>query len=82
MQTTYKCIGDVAHEYLYDFILSRKSSQRFMSSSQILLQTPAFSVAVLTLWNRFSADIRNAVSLKKFKSVLKTHLFNYAFTNK
>jgi len=62
------------------------------SSSQILLQVPvsrlrsyvdcAFSDAAPILWNRLPADIRNALSLGNFKSVLGTHLFKVAFTDK
>ena len=68
------------------------SSRKLISSSQILLQVPvsrlksygdcALNVAAPTLRNRLSADIRNASSLDKFKSVLKTHLFEVAFTDK
>ena len=69
-----------------------KSSRKLRSSSHILLQIPvsglklygdcALSVTAPTSWNRLPADIRNASSLEKIKSVLKTHLFKVAFTNK
>ena len=42
----------------------------------------AFSVAAPTLWNKLPADIRNGSSLEIFQSVLKTHLFKVAFTDK
>ena len=89
---TYKSINDMAPEYLCELVSIRKSSQKLRSSSQILLQVPVsrlmsygnstFSVAASTFWNRLPADIRNASSLEKFKSVLKTLLFNIAFTDK
>ena len=42
----------------------------------------AFGVAAPTLWNRLPANIRNVLSLEKFKSLLKTHLFKVAFSDK
>ena len=42
----------------------------------------AFSVAAPTLWNKLPANIRNASPLENFKSLLKTHLFKVAFTDK
>ena len=47
-----------------------------------IYQHCAFSVAAPTLWNRLLANIRNASSLENFKSLLKTHLFKVAFTDK
>ena len=79
----------MAPEYLCELV---SSSRKLGSSSQIVLQAPvprfksygdcAFSVAAPTLWNRLLADIRNALSLENFKSLLKIHLFNVAFTDK
>ena len=70
----------------------RKSTRKLRSSSQILLQVLvsrlksyddcAFSVAAPTLWNKLPANIRNASSLGNFSSLLKTHLFKVAFTDK
>ena len=89
---TYKSINDMAPEYLCELVSIRNSSQKLSSSSQILLQVPvsqlksygdcAFSVAAPTLWNRLPANIRNASTLGNFKSLLKTHLFKVAFTDK
>ena len=42
----------------------------------------ALSVAAPTLWTRLPADIRNVSSFENFKSILKTRLFNVAFTDK
>jgi len=82
----------MAPEYLCELVSIRRSSRKLRSSSQVLLQVPvsrlksygdyAFSVAALTLWNKLPADIRNAPSLENFKSILKTHLFKVAFTEK
>jgi len=82
----------MASEYLCELVSIRKSSRKLRSSSQIILQVPvsrvksygdcAFSVAAPTLWNKLPADIRNASSLENFKSVLKTHMFRVAFTDK
>ena len=41
-----------------------------------------FSVAAPALWNRLSADIRNAPSLEFLKIVLKTHPFKVALIDK
>jgi len=89
---TYKSITDMAPVYLCELISIRKSSRKLRSSSQILLQVPvcrlksygdcAFSVAAPNLWNKLPANIINASSLGHFKSLLKTHLFNVAFTDK
>jgi len=90
--TTFKSINDMTPEYMCELVSIRKSSRKFRSSSQILLQVPlsqlksygdcAFSVTAPTLWNKLPADIRNALSLENFLSVLKVHLFKVAFTDK
>ena len=46
-----------------------------MVSVHLMLQPP-------TLWNRLPANIRNASYLGNVKSLLKTHLFKVAFTDK
>ena len=64
---TYKYINNMAAEYLYELVSSRKSPQKLRSSSQIILQSygdGAFSVAASTLWKRLPADIRNMSSLE------------------
>ena len=89
---TYKSSDDMAPEYLCELVSIRKSSRKLRSASHILLQVPvsrlksygdcAISVAAPTLWNRLQVNIRNASSLGNFKSLLKTHLFKVAFTDK
>jgi hypothetical protein len=89
---TYKSINDMTPEYLCELVSIRKSSRKLRSSSQILLQVLVsrlksyvncvFSVAAPTLWNRLPANIRNASSLGKVETLLKTHLFKVAFTDK
>jgi len=88
----YKSINDMVPEYLSELVSIRKSFRKLRSSSQILLQVPVsrlksygdcvFSVTAPTLWNRLLANIRNVSSLENFKSLLKTHLFKVAFTDK
>ena len=78
---TYKSINNMAPQYLCELVSIRKSSRKFRSSSQILLQVPvswlksygdcAFSVTALSLWNRLPADIRNVSFLEFVLSVLK-----------
>jgi len=82
----------MAQKYLCELVSIRKSSRKLRSSGQILLQVPvfrlksyddcAFSVADPTLWNRLPADIRNVSSLWNVEPLLKSHLFNVAFTDK
>ena len=77
--------------HVFELVSIRKSPRKLASSSHKLLQVRvsrlksygdyAFSVAAPTLWNRVPADIRNASSLEKFKSVLKTNLVKVAFTD-
>ena len=78
---TYTSINEMAPEYLCELLSIRKSSRKFRSSSQILMQVPvsllmsysdcAFTVQPPTLWNWLQLDIINAWSLEHFKSVLK-----------
>jgi len=82
----------MAPEYRCELVSIINSSRKLRSSTQILLQMPVsrlksygdrvLSVADPTLWNRLPADIRNASSPENFKSVLKTHMFKVAFTDK
>ena len=82
----------MAPEHLCELVYIRKSARKLRSSSQILLQVLvsrlksygdcAFSVAAPTSWNKLTANIRNGSSLENFKSLLKTHLFKVAFTDK
>ena len=68
----------MAPEYLCELVSIRKSSLKLISSSQLLLQVLvywlksygdcAFSVVVPILWNKLSADIRNASSIKNSKN--------------
>jgi len=63
----------MAPEYLCELVSIRKSSPKLRSSSQILVQVPVsrlklyddceFIVAALTLWNKLTANIRNASPL-------------------
>ena len=82
----------MAPEYLCELLPIKKSSRKLGSSSQILLQVPVsrlksygdcpFSVAAPNLRNRLLAAIRNASFLENLKSVLKTHIFKVAFSDK
>ena len=81
---TYKIIFGEAPEYLSELISVKKSSRTLRSSNQTMLHVPssrlktvgdcAFSVASPTLWNILPVQIKNANSLGKFKSALKTYI--------
>ena len=86
---TYKIIFGEAPEYLSELISVKKSSRTLRSSNQTMLHVPssrlktvgdcAFSVASPTLWNILPVQIKNALSLGKFKSALKTYHFQTAY---
>ena len=87
---TYKCISGQAPVYLCNLIKPYECERNTRSSSLSLLHVPfspshfsqtcVFSNAAPRLWNQLPFYIRKSSSLDIFKSVLKTHLFNSAFT--
>ena len=75
--------------YLSDLLTIYVPKRTLRSSSQLLLALPsrrevstsyygnrAFSVAAPTLWNKLTAEVRNANNIITFKRLLKTHIFN------
>ena len=92
MVLTYKCLHGVSPEYLRNLPTPKKCTQRVMRSDQLtdLPVIPAtkrrtfvdrsFSVAAPVICNQLPDQLRQAENLLKFKKLLKTHLFNKAFT--
>ena len=88
---TFKALHGLAPLYLQDLVSKKSSKKHLRSSSQLLLKTKSFnlktygsrsfSVAAPLLWNSLPSSLRDIHELSKFKSSLKTHLFNLAFNS-
>ena len=84
---TYKCLQHTAPSYLQDLISIYYPSRCLRSSSdKSTLTVPrtnlansfgckCFFAAAPFLWNGLPRELRQAPTLKQFKSALKTHLF-------
>ena len=78
-----------APAYLSQHIIERSGTRSLRSSDVLLLHVPfrrtaigkrSFSCAAPTTWNSLSASVINCDTLSVFKSKLKTHLFNFAYS--
>lgn len=76
--------------YLHDTLQMHKPTRSLRSSNQFLLTTPrthlhltdqSFHVAAPSVFNALPLNIRLQSNLAQFKSSLKTHLFDAAFTS-
>ena len=88
--TVFKCLNNMAPEYLAE-LLSQKRVRRSLRSSStaaVTLEIPltkskmgdkAFSVIGPTLWNDLPISIRTHTGLEQFKKDLKTHYFKLAY---
>jgi len=86
---TYKCLNDLAPDYLCDLIERYKPSRSLRSSQQLLLNVPrcrtitlgprAFTSAAPRIWNGLPNDVRCSKTLESFKGQLKSFLFLEAF---
>ena len=88
---TFKCINNVAPQYLKDMIQMKtcsKKSLRVDSDFFLLHQPPeprcfhsrgAFSYSAPKVWNLLPYALRTMTSVEAFKCALKTHLFRRAF---
>ena len=85
---TWKSLNGISPAYLSDLITHYTPNRELRSSDKRLLYIPrtntssgdrAFSISAPCLWNSLPETIRKANSLDKFKSLLKTHLFECAF---
>ena len=84
----FKCLHDLAPQYLKDLFKEYQPVRTLRSSDALLLETPssnlalcgkAFSVSGAKLWNSISLDTRTSSNLDIFKRKLKTELFKKAF---
>ena len=77
--------------YLSKALTTYQPSRSLRSSHEKLLKVPktnfktfgqrSFSFLAPTIWNSVPLHIRNAPSLSRFKSQLKTHLFQLAYSS-
>ena len=87
---TYKALNGLAPVYLTDLLSPYNPSRSLRSLNSRLLVIPrisrstkggrAFSHLAPKLWNSLPDIVRGSDSLSQFKTRLKTHLFNQAFT--
>ena len=85
----YKAQNGLAPIYLSELVTNKQSIRQSRSSNQRFLIVPktrlktygdaSFRVAGPTLWNALPLHIKTASTLNQFKSLIKTHLRNYAF---
>lgn len=85
----FKALNGLAPPYLSELVHFYMPGRALRSAGQLILEVPnterklrgdrAFSVAGPKLWNELPLQIRQAPSLPRFKSLLKTHFFSLAF---
>ena len=86
---TWKARNNMAPSYISELLTPYIPPRTLRSSDKCLLETPrtsstslgdrAFSVAAPVLWNSLPLHLRQTNSLYKFKTGLKTFLFNVAY---
>ena len=85
----YKCLHDMAPQYLCELISVRKIPRSLRSSASTQLVIPqtkiktgerAFSVSGPIVWNKLPSLVRSAQDITDFKSKLKTYLFMEYFS--
>lgn len=89
LMLTYKALNNLAPQYLCELLTPYNPTRALRSSEAVLLtvQTTrlktmgdrAFTSLAPKLWNSLPSEIRNAESLRVFKSSLKTYFFRVAF---
>ncbi len=87
---TYKALNGLAPQYLSELLSHYSPSRPLHSQNSGHLIIPriskstaggrSFSYLVPKLWNNLPNTVREADTLCQFKSSLKTHLFNLAYT--
>ena len=90
---SFKCLKGYAPNYLSDMIRvqspNKSYSLRSNTDEYLLQEGPpynyrrtrgAFSIAAPKIWNRLPYKIRSVQKLSAFKSALKTHFFDEAYT--
>ena len=90
---TYKCLNNLAPEYLKELVIPRKQGVKSvrLDNDYFILNYPAspnyvstykaFSYCSAKVFNSLPYHIRSAESVKSFKSKLKTYFFSLAFDN-
>ena len=86
---TFKALSDLAPIYIGDMLCKYAPSRRLRSSSNKLLQVPSAKLktygertsldAAPKLWNSLPNLIRQCSSLERFKTEIKTFLFEQRF---
>ena len=81
---TFKALHGLAPSYIKDLLDPYKPERTLRSSDKARLDPPtqgdrAFSARAPFLWNALPIDIKRAVSVSSFKSLLKTHLYTKCF---
>ena len=85
----YKSFNGLGPQYIADMLTEYKPNRSLRSLGSYQLEIPrvhskhgesAFSYYASRSWNQLPEEIRCAPTVVTFKSRLKTHLFNYAFT--
>ena len=88
---TYKALRNKAPAYITALINPHKPSRSLRSENANLLTVPRtitktygdrrFGAAAPKLWNNLPSPIRSATTVHRFKTLLKTHLFNIAYNS-
>ena len=83
---TYKCVNNLAPDYLCNLVIKKKNPRPLRSDKFELLKVPttrlktygdrSFQYAAAVEWNTLPLEIRQSPSVSCFKTNLKTHLFN------
>lgn len=87
----YKSLHGLAPDYLSDLLTEYQTGRTLRSTTQGLFKIPrtrlsqkgdrAFAVVAPRLWNSLPLYIRDAASVRVFKTQLKTHLFAMAYSS-
>ncbi len=86
---TFKCLHNLAPEYLSDLLELYNPPRSLRSGSNLNLRVPttrlktygdrSFSKCAAVLWNPLPMHIKSASSLDSFKTLLKSHLYKDSF---
>ena len=88
---TFKCVNNIAPQYLADLVSPRRTSTHSVRADEdfyLLNELPkprcvktqgAFGYAAPKIWNSLPYKLRCLTDIQAFKCALKTHLFRTAF---